>query len=230
MCEAGSHCGVLTGLELTMWTRSELTKTHLPLLGLKACATIPVLNKTIIEKSQAISALRGSPQTQGQSASQWVSSQPGPQRETLYLKLQVKNNTESQDKATHEEHKGNVLRVKRKAKFIRDQSGNNAEQKLTSHTTPRAAVHLPGGPQDKPKASISLLFQGQGTVVVTLTRSMNHVILPDVIRSVTTSNYFEIIIPSHIQLYIHQRLVTDKSNPSINQLFLVKRYMENIII
>lgn len=76
MCEAGSHCGVLTGLELTMWTRSELTKTHLPRLGLKACATIPVLNKTITEKSQAwyctpaISALRGSPQIQGQSASQ----------------------------------------------------------------------------------------------------------------------------------------------------------------
>lgn len=137
----------------------QVTKTHLPLLGLKACATIPVLNKTIIEKSQAISALRGSPQTQGQSASQWVSGQPGPQRETLYLKLQVRNNTESQDKSTHEEHKGNVLRVKRKAKSIRDQSGNNAEQKLTSHTHQEQQCTCRGGPQDKPKASSHICFR-----------------------------------------------------------------------
>lgn len=122
-----------------------------------------------------------------------------------------------------------MLRVKRKAKSIWDQSGDNEEQKLTSHT-PRAAVHLPGRSPRQAEGCTSHLFQGQGPIVVTLTRSMSHVILPDVIRSVTTSNYFEIIIPSHIQLYIHQRLVTDKSNPSINQLFLVKRYMENIII
>lgn len=35
-------------------------------------------------------------------------------------------------------NKGNVLRVKRKAKSIRDQPGNNAEQKLTSHTNTKS--------------------------------------------------------------------------------------------
>lgn len=119
---------------------------------IKGVATITVLNKTIIEKSQEWYCTPAISEIQGQSVhhSEFQASLG----ETLYLKCQAKT-TQSLKIKPPTKNKGNVLRVKRKAKSIRDQPGNNAEQKLTSHTNTKSCS-VPAA--EVPKISQQLLF------------------------------------------------------------------------